>query len=191
MKHVDLTLKFNVTPGILKDLTRSMIYISYVVASESYELTNTDNLPPECSLITEEPAEPSTTQSTLKPTETTKSPHRQIFAGEPDSSTSKVWPEALHQKAPIIWIAFGTIFVILIVIVTIMVYIYRQQRIGRRPQRSLYLREFSSGEDESFLNWNNNNRNNIDHKCEEALDMERLARNGRSFREHVHSLREG
>ena len=160
------------------------------VASEYDELTNTDNLPPECSLITKEPAEPSTIQSTWKPTETTKSSHKSNFAEEIDSSTSKVWPEALHQKAPVIWIAFGAIFVILIVIVTIMVYIYKQQRIGRRPRRSLYLRGFSTEEDESFLNSNNNNRNNIDHKCKEALDMEQLARNGRSFREHVHSLRE-
>ena len=169
-------------------LTRSL---SYVAASESDELTNTDNLPPECSLITDEPADPSTTQSTLKPTETTKNPQKSIVAEEPGSSTSKVWPRALHQKAPIIWIAFGTIFVILIVIVTIMVFIYRQQRIGRRPRRSLYLGGCSPGEDEIFLNLNNNNRNNINHKCEEALDMERLARNGRSLREHVHSLREG
>ena len=158
---------------------------SFVAASESDEPTNIDSLPPQCSLITDEPVEPSTTQSTGKPTETTKNSHESFFPEEPNSNIPKPF-QSLHPKAVVIWIAFGTIFVLLIVIVVLMVYIFRQQRIGRRPRRSLYSRDiWSPEEDENFLNLNNSNRNNY----EEALDMGQLVRKGSSFREHVHSLR--
>ena len=160
----------------------------YVTASESDELTSIDNLPSQCRLITDVHVEPSATQSTLKPKETTKDPHESIYADEPNSSSTKVFP-SLHPKAPVIWIAFGTIFVLLIVIIALMVFIFRQQRTRPRPRRSLYPSDFSPGEDERFLNTNNSNRNNYD-PPHEALDMGRLVRNGSSFREHVHSLRE-
>ena len=117
--------------------------------------------------------------------ETTKNSHRSFFPDPPKSTTSKVFP-GLHPQAVVIWIAFGTIFVLLIVIVVLMVYICRQQRMERPPRRSLYSRDiWSPGEDESFVNLNNSNRNNY----EEALDMGQLVRKGSSFREHVHSLR--